>query len=86
MYHARRYPGPPTAAGRANAAAALRGLASKASDLGVALCLEVVNRYETNLLNTAAQAAAFVDEVRRLIRLRRAGPGAAAAGAGGDLP
>ncbi|KIZ00974.1 D-tagatose 3-epimerase [Monoraphidium neglectum] len=58
-----KYPGPPTAAGRANAAAALRGLASKASDLGVALCLEVVNRYETNLLNTAAQAAAFVDEV-----------------------
>lgn len=61
-----RYPGPPTAAGRANAAAALRSLAGKAGDLGVALCLEVVNRYETNLLNTAVQAAEFVDEVRGL--------------------
>lgn len=58
-----KYPGPPTAAGRANAAAALRSLACKAEDSGVALCLEVVNRYETNLLNTVAQAAEFVDEI-----------------------
>ncbi len=39
-----KYPGPPTAQGRANAAAELRKLADKAADLGVRLCLEVVNR------------------------------------------
>lgn len=39
-----KYPGPPTAEGRANAAAELRKLADKAADLGVRLCLEVVNR------------------------------------------
>jgi len=27
----------------------------RAADNGVELCLEVVNRYESNLLNTAAQ-------------------------------
>lgn len=39
-----KYPGPPTAEGRANAIAELRKLATKAADSGVRLCLEVVNR------------------------------------------
>lgn len=59
----RKYSEPPTAAGRAQSAAALRRLAERAEGLGVTLALEVVNRYETNLLNTARQALAFLDEV-----------------------
>ena len=58
-----RYTAPPTPAGRANAAAALRRLAGKAADSGIMLGIEVVNRYESNLFNTGAAALAFLDEV-----------------------
>ena len=58
-----KYPAPATARARANAVAAIRELAQRAGELGVALGLEVVNRYETNLFNTAAGALAFLDEV-----------------------
>lgn len=59
----RKYPEPATDAGRERSAAALRRLADRAEGLGVTLALEVVNRYETNLLNTSRQALAFLDEV-----------------------
>jgi D-psicose/D-tagatose/L-ribulose 3-epimerase len=59
----RRYLEPPTAAGRASAVATLRDVADEAAAQGVTLGVEYVNRYESNLLNTAAQALAFVEDV-----------------------
>jgi D-psicose/D-tagatose/L-ribulose 3-epimerase len=38
------------------------GVAHRARDAGVTLNLEIVNRFETNLLNTTAQGLAFLDE------------------------
>ncbi|AWB87473.1 sugar phosphate isomerase/epimerase family protein [Mycetocola zhujimingii] len=59
----KKYMAPATPAGRASSAAALARLASRAEGLGIRLSLEVVNRYETNLMNTGRQALAFLDEV-----------------------
>jgi D-psicose/D-tagatose/L-ribulose 3-epimerase len=59
----KKYGQPSTAEGRASSAAALRRLAARAGGLGIHLSLEVVNRYETNLLNTGRQAVAFLDEI-----------------------
>ncbi|KAF6263003.1 xylose isomerase domain-containing protein [Scenedesmus sp. NREL 46B-D3] len=56
-----KYALPPTKQGRANCARELKALAAKAADNGVKVCLEVVNRYETNLLNTAAQAMELIE-------------------------
>jgi D-psicose/D-tagatose/L-ribulose 3-epimerase len=58
-----KYPGPATARGRSNSIEVLRRVAERASGLGIRLGLEVVNRYETNLLNTANQALAYLDEL-----------------------
>lgn len=58
-----KYPGPATARGRGNSIDVLRRVAERAAGLGIRLGLEVVNRYETNLLNTAAQALAYLDEL-----------------------
>lgn len=58
-----KYRAPATPEGRANAVAALGRLARRAADDGVTLGLEVVNRYESNLVNTAAQAVELIDEV-----------------------
>ena len=58
-----KYSRPATERGRANCIAALQRLAKRAADAGITLGLEVVNRYETNLFNTAAEALAFVREV-----------------------
>ena len=58
-----KYVRPPSAAGRANAVRVLKGLARRAAENGVTLGLEVVNRYETNMLNTAAEALAFLAEI-----------------------
>ena len=58
-----KYPGPPTAEGRDNSIRALRRIAAEAKDLGMVLCCEVINRYESNLLNTAAQAREFIEEI-----------------------
>jgi D-psicose/D-tagatose/L-ribulose 3-epimerase len=60
-----RYLTGPTESARANAVAAIRRVADHAADSGVRLGLEVVNRYETNLLNTARQAVGFAAEVDR---------------------
>lgn len=58
-----KYRRPPTAAGRANAVAALRTVAAAARERGVTLGLEPVNRYESNLVNTAEQALDLIAEI-----------------------
>lgn len=52
-----------TEKGRANAVSVIRDLAREGKTLGINLGLEAVNRYETNLLNTGAQALRFIDDV-----------------------
>lgn len=60
-----RYPGPASDRSRANAVEAMQRLAERAALSGIRVGLEVVNRYESNLLNTAKQALAFLDDVDR---------------------
>jgi D-psicose/D-tagatose/L-ribulose 3-epimerase len=52
-----------TAKGRANSVAVIRELAREAKKSNVTIGLEAVNRYESNLLTTAAQALNYCDEV-----------------------
>ena len=59
----KKYLEPITAEGRKCSAAALHRLGMLAADLGIHLSLEVVNRYETNLMNTAREALRFLDEI-----------------------
>lgn len=49
--------------GRANCVRVLHTLAEQAAASGIAIGLEVVNRYESNLLNTARQALELIAEV-----------------------
>jgi D-psicose/D-tagatose/L-ribulose 3-epimerase len=58
-----RYMRPGTAAERDNALAVLRRIAGRADRDGITLGIEYVNRYESNLLNTAAQAVAFIEDL-----------------------
>jgi D-psicose/D-tagatose/L-ribulose 3-epimerase len=58
-----KYPGPLSAKGRANATDAIKHMADFASKKGVTLGLEVVNRYESNQINTALQALDMLDRV-----------------------
>lgn len=58
-----KYARPVTARGRANAVSVLTMLAREAGRRGVALGLEVCNRYETNVVNTARQALALADDI-----------------------
>jgi D-psicose/D-tagatose/L-ribulose 3-epimerase len=58
-----KYGAPATAAGRRNAVESLRRLAAQAAALDVTLGLEIVNRYESNLINTAEQALTLIDEI-----------------------
>jgi D-psicose/D-tagatose/L-ribulose 3-epimerase len=60
-----KYAGPATERGRANAVEAIQRLADHAAASGISLGIEVVNRYESNLINTARQALAFIDDVDR---------------------
>ena len=53
----------PTADERARAAEGLRGAAEHAETRGVTLALEYLNRFETYLVTSAAEAAALVREV-----------------------
>jgi len=50
---------------RARSIESIRKLSFAAEDCGITLCLEVLNRFEGYLLNTAAEGNAFVDEVGR---------------------
>lgn len=58
-----KYSGPATARGRANAVACLGRLAERARKQDIRLGLEVVNRYETNLVNTATQAMELIEAI-----------------------
>ncbi|WP_297082654.1 sugar phosphate isomerase/epimerase [uncultured Demequina sp.] len=58
-----KYPGPLTRAGRANAVSVIRELAEQASLWDMRLGLEVCNRYETNVLNTARDALRMADDI-----------------------
>jgi D-psicose/D-tagatose/L-ribulose 3-epimerase len=51
-----KYSVPPTAAGVARSVEVLQRVAEEAAKSNITLGLEVVNRYESNVLNTAAQA------------------------------
>lgn len=59
----RKYPEPATLRARENSVAAIRELARSAAPLGITIGLETVNRYETNLLNTARATLDFIDDV-----------------------
>lgn len=50
----------PTDKGRENSVRVMTRVAEKARAAGVTLNLEIVNRFESNLLNTAAQGLAFI--------------------------
>lgn len=58
-----KYPRPISAAGRRNAIDSLKHMAEFALKKGVTLGLEVVNRYESNQINTALQALDTLDRV-----------------------
>lgn len=58
-----KYGHPATSQGCRNAVDSLKSLADQAGAHGITLGLEVVNRYESNLLNTAEQALAFLDQI-----------------------
>ncbi|MHB8293834.1 MAG: sugar phosphate isomerase/epimerase family protein [Acidimicrobiales bacterium] len=60
-----KYAHPPTTTGWDNAARALGRLADRAGVLGVTLGLEVVNRYESNLINTAESALRMIGDIGR---------------------
>lgn len=48
---------------RENAVNSVRELAKKAEDYGISYCLEVVNRFEQCLINTAAEGVELVKEI-----------------------
>jgi len=58
-----KYSAPATEAERERAAAALGRLARRAASGGIRLGLEVVNRYESNLVNTVGDALALIDRI-----------------------
>jgi D-psicose/D-tagatose/L-ribulose 3-epimerase len=58
-----KYSKPPTEKGIAGSVEVLRRVGEQAARHGITLGLEVVNRYETNVLNTAAQAVEFARRV-----------------------
>ncbi|RLA25009.1 MAG: sugar phosphate isomerase/epimerase [Gammaproteobacteria bacterium] len=60
-----KYPGPASKQNRANSVAAMQRLADYAADKGININLEVVNRYETNIINTGIEGLAFLDEINR---------------------
>ncbi|WLS10493.1 sugar phosphate isomerase/epimerase family protein (plasmid) [Shinella sumterensis] len=48
---------------RARGVEGIHGIADFANDLGINLCIEVLNRFENHVLNTAAEGVAFVKDV-----------------------
>jgi D-psicose/D-tagatose/L-ribulose 3-epimerase len=61
----RKHMAPASVSGRANSVAAVAALTERASALGIQLSLEVVNRYESNLVNTGRQALEYLKDVHR---------------------
>jgi D-psicose/D-tagatose/L-ribulose 3-epimerase len=60
-----KYPGPASPENRANSIAAMQRLSDYAADKGINISLEVVNRYETNIMNTAKEGLKFLEAVNR---------------------
>ena len=60
-----KYPGPASKDNRANSVAAMQRLSDYAGDKGINVNLEVVNRYETNIMNTGIEGLKFLEEVNR---------------------
>jgi D-psicose/D-tagatose/L-ribulose 3-epimerase len=58
-----KYLEPPSDRGRRNCVEALKRLAARAANAGVTIGVEAVNRYESNLVNTAGQALELIDEI-----------------------
>ena len=58
-----KYGRPLSDAGRANVVSVLRSLAQEAAGRGVSLGLEICNRYETNVVNTARDALRLADDI-----------------------
>ena len=58
-----KYMQPRTERGIANVVEVLRRVAARAHASGISVGLEVVNRYETNIVNTGAEAVALMDRV-----------------------
>jgi D-psicose/D-tagatose/L-ribulose 3-epimerase len=58
-----KYLAPPTERGRQHCVEALRRVAERGERRGVTIGVEAVNRYESNLVNTAEQALALIDDV-----------------------
>ena len=58
-----KYAAPLSAQGRANVVRVLQGLAASAAERGMTLGLEICNRYETNVINTAADALRLADDI-----------------------
>ncbi|MBS42686.1 MAG: epimerase [Nocardioides sp.] len=58
-----KYGAPLSDAGRANVVRVLQDLAKEAAARGVTLGLEVCNRYETNVVNTARDALRLADDI-----------------------
>ena len=58
-----KYMQPRTERGIANVVEVLRRVAARAHASGITVGVEVVNRYETNIVNTGAEAVALMDRV-----------------------
>ncbi len=58
-----KYAVPPTADGVSRSVEVIRRVGEKAAASGIVLGMEVVNRYETNMINTASQGVAFCRRV-----------------------
>ncbi len=58
-----KYSTPPTEDGIARSVEVVRRVGERAAESGIVLGMEVVNRYETNILNTAAQGVAYCKRV-----------------------
>ena len=54
---------PPTEQELVNIAKALKPIARRAAEFGMTIGIEPCNRYETHLLNTAAQSVAMIDRI-----------------------
>src|SRR3954447_13743014 len=59
-----KYMQPRTERGMANVVAVLTRVAEKAKAAGIDVGVEVVNRYETNIVNTAAEVVALIEQIR----------------------
>ncbi len=59
----RKYMAPATDLNRQHSVDAIGRLCTRAAELGVRVGVEVVNRYESNLLNTSSQGVRYADEV-----------------------